>query len=91
MVVLSLAAGHTVTDYPPEISSNFPAIFRDFLEKCLVVEDRLRLSASELLEHDFIKVSFLWGGGDVEELRWLMRIRDKNASFSVIQILSKTA
>nr|CAB3241542.1 eukaryotic translation initiation factor 2-alpha kinase 4 [Phallusia mammillata] len=55
MVVISLALGHSVADYPPEIPSTLPQVFIDFLERCLVVEDRLRFSASELLEHEFIK------------------------------------
>ncbi|CAK8677764.1 unnamed protein product [Clavelina lepadiformis] len=57
IVILSLAQGSNVLDYPPEVSSSFPRCFYNFLEKCLVVEDRLRLSASELLDHDFIKPS----------------------------------
>lgn len=56
MVVISLALGHSVADYPPEIPTSLPQVFTDFLERCLVVEDRLRFSAAELLEHEFIKV-----------------------------------
>nr|XP_018669174.1 eIF-2-alpha kinase GCN2 isoform X1 [Ciona intestinalis] len=57
MLILSLAQGQTIQDYPPEIPASFPLVFQNFLEKCLVVEDRLRYTTSELLDHEFIKPS----------------------------------
>ncbi|XP_078490106.1 eIF-2-alpha kinase GCN2 [Ciona intestinalis] len=57
MLLLSLAQGQTIQDYPPEIPTCFPLVFQNFLEKCLVVEDRLRYTTAELLDHEFIKPS----------------------------------
>jgi len=59
-VVLSLAQGQAIKDYPPDVSSAFTPIFQDFLEKCLTIDEKQRWSPSDLLKHEFIKVCLIW-------------------------------
>nr|XP_039247644.1 eIF-2-alpha kinase GCN2-like [Styela clava] len=57
MLILSLVQGQHIKEYPPDIPNKLPSVFQDFLNKCLAVEDRLRMTASELLDHNFLKPS----------------------------------
>ena len=47
----------------PGYGSHLPDSFRDFVKKCLIRDERERWSASELLEHPWIKdsINFLQG------------------------------
>ena len=56
MIAVSMAMGYIVTDYPPKYKSLQSESLINFLDKCLVEEDRLRWTVTALLEHEFIKV-----------------------------------
>ena len=56
IVLLSLAKGAIVQDNLADCPSHLPAEFRDFIEKCLMQDERQRWSADQLLEHTFVKL-----------------------------------
>nr|WAQ68452.1 eIF-2-alpha kinase GCN2 [Haliotis discus hannai] len=55
LMVLSLAEGQRVQDIQPVIPTTLPAQLHDFLTKCLMQDERHRWSASQLLDHNFLK------------------------------------
>lgn len=55
LILLSIAQGMTADNKKPEIPQTFPAVFQDFLTKCLMKDERHRWSVHQLLEHSFIK------------------------------------
>ncbi|XP_048732268.2 eIF-2-alpha kinase GCN2-like [Ostrea edulis] len=57
LVLLSLALGEDVEESNVEIPSHFPASFQDFLNKCLIKDDKTRWSVHQLLEHSFIRAA----------------------------------
>ncbi|KAL5008543.1 hypothetical protein ScPMuIL_014124 [Solemya velum] len=54
LLLLSLVQGESVIEMLPEIPKGLPPSLSDFLTKCLMKDERYRLSASELLEHNFL-------------------------------------
>ncbi|XP_061166164.1 eIF-2-alpha kinase GCN2-like [Saccostrea echinata] len=57
LVLLSLALGEDIDGSDLEIPSHFPASFQDFLNKCLIKDDKTRWSVHQLLDHSFIKTA----------------------------------
>ena len=56
IVLLSLAQGSVVDAHPTELPAHLPSVLRDFLEKCLLMDERMRWSAEQLLAHDFVRL-----------------------------------
>ncbi|KAJ8309409.1 hypothetical protein KUTeg_014283 [Tegillarca granosa] len=54
-VLLSLYQGMLVSEDSANIPSTIPEEFRDFLDKCLLKDERQRWPVHQLLEHNFIK------------------------------------
>ncbi|XP_055957482.1 eIF-2-alpha kinase GCN2-like isoform X1 [Patella vulgata] len=59
IMLLSLAEGEKVTTIPPTIPTHLPQIFHDFLTKCIMNDERLRWSATQLQDHPFLKETIL--------------------------------
>ncbi|KAH9514286.1 Eukaryotic translation initiation factor 2 alpha kinase 4, partial [Bulinus truncatus] len=59
LMLLTLIVGHPLMKSLPDIPSSLPAVLQDFLNKCLLRDERLRWTAAQLLEHGFIKEKLL--------------------------------
>ncbi|XP_067895792.1 eIF-2-alpha kinase GCN2 isoform X2 [Heterodontus francisci] len=55
LLLLALSQGQVVKEYPITVPSNLPSNFQDFLNKCVCLEDKVRWSPQQLLEHSFVK------------------------------------
>ncbi|XP_045185726.2 eIF-2-alpha kinase GCN2-like [Mercenaria mercenaria] len=55
VLLLSLSQGSLVDDVVPTVPHTLPAVFQDFLAKCLMRDDKLRCSCSQLLDHQFVR------------------------------------
>ncbi|XP_052767751.1 eIF-2-alpha kinase GCN2-like isoform X2 [Mya arenaria] len=55
VLLLSLAQSSACDELVPSIPSTLPAVLQDFLAKCLLRDDKLRWSCSQLFEHAFVK------------------------------------
>ncbi|XP_074662114.1 eIF-2-alpha kinase GCN2-like [Tubulanus polymorphus] len=55
VLLLSLALGEEVTENLPEVPNSLPLDLKDFLRKCLLKDERLRWSTSQLQEHEFVR------------------------------------
>uniref|UniRef100_A0A8C4QBV3 RWD domain-containing protein 3 n=1 Tax=Eptatretus burgeri TaxID=7764 RepID=A0A8C4QBV3_EPTBU len=55
MLLLSLDHGCEVLEAPVEMPRHLPPDLRDFLSRCLCLDDKERWSAKQLLQHPFIK------------------------------------
>ncbi|XP_041355156.1 eIF-2-alpha kinase GCN2-like [Gigantopelta aegis] len=55
LLILSLAEGQHVQDIQPVIPAQLPPQLHDFITKCLIQDERHRWSASQLLDHAFLK------------------------------------
>ncbi|NWH74848.1 E2AK4 kinase, partial [Piaya cayana] len=56
LLLLSLSQGQVTKEYPVAVPTNVPADFRDFLEKCVCLEDKERWTPQQLLQHSFINI-----------------------------------
>ncbi|XP_059228476.1 eIF-2-alpha kinase GCN2 isoform X2 [Mustela nigripes] len=54
LLLLFLSQGQECGAYPVTIPHDLPADFRDFLKKCVCLDDKERWSAQQLLKHSFI-------------------------------------
>ncbi|XP_047592168.1 eIF-2-alpha kinase GCN2 isoform X1 [Lutra lutra] len=54
LLLLFLSQGQECGEYPVTIPHDLPADFRDFLKKCVCLDDKERWSAQQLLKHSFI-------------------------------------
>ncbi|XP_006275944.1 eIF-2-alpha kinase GCN2 [Alligator mississippiensis] len=57
LLLLSLGQGQVSREYPVTVPNDLPADFRDFLQKCVCLEDKERWSPQQLLQHSFIHSS----------------------------------
>ncbi|CAL1531308.1 unnamed protein product [Lymnaea stagnalis] len=57
LMMLNLISGQPLMESLPEIPADLPDVLQDFLNKCLLRDERLRWTAAQLLEHSFIKES----------------------------------
>ena len=57
VLVLSLTQGHPVVEQIPEVPKNLPEELQDFILKCIFRDEKKRWSASQLLDHKFVKLS----------------------------------
>ncbi|XP_019725702.1 eIF-2-alpha kinase GCN2 [Hippocampus comes] len=55
LMLLALSQGNEVKEYPVKVPFNLPADFRDFLHKCVCLNDVDRWTTQQLLDHNFIK------------------------------------
>nr|XP_057946262.1 eIF-2-alpha kinase GCN2 [Doryrhamphus excisus] len=55
LMLLALSQGKEVKEYPVTVPSSLPADFKDFLHKCVCMNDADRWTTQQLLEHDFLK------------------------------------
>ncbi|KAI8785191.1 eukaryotic translation initiation factor 2-alpha kinase 4 [Biomphalaria glabrata] len=55
LLLLSLIIGQPLMKSLPDIPNSLPSVVQDFLNKCLLRDERLRWTAVQLLEHHFIK------------------------------------
>ncbi|XP_041668498.1 eIF-2-alpha kinase GCN2 [Cheilinus undulatus] len=55
LMLLALSQGREVKEYPVTVPTSLPAEFQDFLQKCVCLVDAERWTASQLLEHSFLK------------------------------------
>ncbi|XP_077411506.1 eIF-2-alpha kinase GCN2 [Vanacampus margaritifer] len=55
LMLLALSQGKEVKEYPVTVPSNLPADFKDFLQKCVCLNDVDRWTTQQLLDHDFLK------------------------------------
>ncbi|KAL4238496.1 Eukaryotic translation initiation factor 2 alpha kinase 4 [Mactra antiquata] len=55
ILLLSLSQGTFIDDMIPTVPHSLPPVFQDFLAKCLLRDDKLRWSCSQLLDHQFVK------------------------------------
>ncbi|XP_013386608.1 eIF-2-alpha kinase GCN2 isoform X2 [Lingula anatina] len=55
ILLLSLAEGHQITQFWPEVPATLPGDFQDFITKCLFKDEKHRWSAFQLLDHQFVK------------------------------------
>ncbi|XP_010572499.1 PREDICTED: eukaryotic translation initiation factor 2-alpha kinase 4 isoform X3 [Haliaeetus leucocephalus] len=56
LLLLSLSQGQVTKEYPVAVPTNLPADFKDFLEKCVCLEDKERWTPQQLLQHSFINI-----------------------------------
>ncbi|KAI5771207.1 EIF2AK4 [Gulo gulo luscus] len=54
LLLLFLSQGQEYREYPVTIPHDLPADFRDFLKKCVCLDDKERWGAQQLLKHSFI-------------------------------------
>ncbi|BFZ11743.1 hypothetical protein BsWGS_14782 [Bradybaena similaris] len=59
LMLLTLIQGHPLKESMPYIPPHLPTVLQDFLHKTLLKDERLRWTASQLLEHSFIKSPLL--------------------------------
>ncbi|XP_078262214.1 eIF-2-alpha kinase GCN2 isoform X2 [Rhinoraja longicauda] len=55
LLLLALSRGAAVQEYPVTVPNSLPADLQDFLNKCVCLEDKVRWSTQQLLQHPFIK------------------------------------
>ncbi|XP_012935952.1 eIF-2-alpha kinase GCN2 isoform X1 [Aplysia californica] len=55
LMILTLVLGQPILDVIPEIPTNLPAVLQNFLDKCLLKDERLRWTAAQLREHGLLK------------------------------------
>ncbi|XP_061551348.1 eIF-2-alpha kinase GCN2 isoform X1 [Phycodurus eques] len=55
LMLLALSQGKEVKEYPVTVPSNLPADFKDFLHKCVCLNDVDRWTTQQLLDHNFLK------------------------------------
>ncbi|XP_077394275.1 eIF-2-alpha kinase GCN2 [Festucalex cinctus] len=55
LMLLSLSQGKEAKEYPVTVPSNLPADFKDFLQKCVCMNDVDRWTTQQLLDHNFLK------------------------------------
>ncbi|CAG7836539.1 unnamed protein product, partial [Allacma fusca] len=61
ILILSLLKGQHVVQNPPDIPSSLPPELQDFLKKCLTTNEHSRWTATQLLEHTFLKMQLQKG------------------------------
>ncbi|GFR96851.1 eukaryotic translation initiation factor 2-alpha kinase 4 [Elysia marginata] len=57
LMLLTILSGQPLVESIPEIPNNLPQGLQDFLNKCLLRDERLRWTAAQLLDHSFLKES----------------------------------
>ncbi|XP_032882473.1 eIF-2-alpha kinase GCN2 isoform X2 [Amblyraja radiata] len=55
LLLLALSQGVAVKEYPVTVPNSLPGDLQDFLNKCVCLEDKVRWSTQQLLQHPFIK------------------------------------
>ncbi|KAK3700276.1 hypothetical protein RRG08_033554 [Elysia crispata] len=55
LMILTVLSGQPLMEAIPDIPNHLPQVLQDFLNKCLLHDERLRWTAAQLLEHSFLK------------------------------------